>query len=140
VKYHINFTANGIEYRLEFKGRVSKIGGYSGSGKTLFAENLAHYYASINKTEKIAVFDYSNRYRDGSGGGSGRIIVIDNADLIIGKEEIKAINEDKGNQYVLLSRLTMRGLKCRLSDHYEMYLEGKTVRIRASIKEDEWYT
>jgi GTPase SAR1 family protein len=135
MDYRIKFKAGSIIYDLEFKGRVSKIGGDSGAGKTFFSTRLAHYYASKNMVGKVTVFNYTNRYTKNSAGGKGRIMIIDNADVMLGSEEIKSINADKENQYIIFSRQTLKGLMCRIKDHYELITNGETVKIKTEIEE-----
>jgi hypothetical protein len=137
MDYSIKFKAGDTSYNLEFNGRISKIGGDSGTGKTFFADCLAHYCIAKGMVGKVTLFNYTNIYTPSSAGGSGRILIIDNADVMLGSRDIKAINNDKENQYIIFSRNTLKGLNCRIRDHYEMVSDGTNVYLKTAIEEDE---
>jgi archaellum biogenesis ATPase FlaH len=134
MSYGIKFEARGIVYDLNITGRVSVIEGDSGTGKTMFAGDLAMYAVYRNKFGKVAVYNYMNKFSEESATGKGKIIVIDNADIQLGKEEIKAINKDVGNQYIIFARGILAGLVVNLSDNYTMKYEGNRVTIEKVMR------
>jgi hypothetical protein len=134
--YGIRFDIRGVKYDLNLTGRVSVIEGNSGTGKTMFAYDIAMYMAYKKQIGKVTVYNYSNRFNCGQTGGKGRIIIIDNADIQLGSKEIEAINKDEGNQYIIFARGILGGLEVELSDNYEFEFDGEYIKAKKVIKED----
>jgi hypothetical protein len=134
--YKIKFEYRGIKYDMNFTGRVSVVEGNSGTGKTKFSQDLAMWYMRHKMYGKVVVFNYTNKFTRESAVGKGKILVIDNADIQLGKEEIEAINRNVENQYIIFGRSEMAGLRVAISDNYYITSKGKEITVEKIIKED----
>jgi len=94
-------------FDLELRGRITIIDGDSGKGKT-FLCNLLQDKIILNTDEfkDIVVINYLTKDRlDSINRYKGKLIVIDNADVILDKEQVGFINSDRENQYIIMTRL-----------------------------------
>jgi type II secretory pathway predicted ATPase ExeA len=64
--YSISFNIRGIKYDINLTGRVSVIGGDSGVGKTMFANDLASESLCRGEFGRVIVFNFTHRFRVGS--------------------------------------------------------------------------
>lgn len=93
-----------VEIHLEFKDRITIVGGDSATGKT-YTFNALKDMSSISDVPYIFI-DYSSRnmFRAGIKDVKGCMIVIDNADILLTREDKENIINDTNNQYLIFSR------------------------------------
>ena len=93
---------------LKFNSRITVISGDSGTGKSFI------YRALVNSSRaesvdglQTACFNYTNVdfVSDNIRKCHGALIVIDNADIILSKEDRDYIIDDIDNQYIIFSRM-----------------------------------
>lgn len=99
----IQFNTGKYNFDFKLNGAITVICGDSSTGKTLFCNKLEYdaylkgskQYKCINFKDKDDVDEIISRCR-------GKVIVIDNADILIDSKLSKKIYRDRSNQYILM--------------------------------------
>lgn len=100
----ISFQMNPFKYDLRFTDRITLVRGDSATGKTYLYQMLEDV-RQIEQYHAIKLFNYqSEDFHEALQACRNRFIVIDNADIILEEEDIKFINFEKSNQYLLFLR------------------------------------
>lgn len=129
----VRLRAYGRNIDLEFKDRITLVSGNSGTGKTLIFELLNDIqmkdkdkYTCINK----ALLNRTNmRLSTFIKKATGKLIVIDNADIILTDNDKKIINSDNKHSYLLFAR-NQQGLNITENSLTELQDDGRTISLR----------
>lgn len=101
---NITFKADPFSYDLVFDDRITRVGGDSGTGKTVLYEILEDLRLT-NEYKAIKLFNYkSDEFLETMKRCRDNFIVIDNADILINDDIRKFINFEFSNQYMLFLR------------------------------------
>lgn len=87
-----------------FKNNITLLMGDSGTGKTLVFGILKELSVTDGRLVCINYFDVNKQMEQEIGSVSGKLIVIDNADVILNDEVRKKIAFDRKNQYLIMGR------------------------------------
>ena len=103
-------TVNGIIFDLDLRGRIVLIDGNSGTGKTFLLNTIKNNQlnpvslrdnleSDLSDVVTIDVFtkDRINNIKN----MSNKLIIIDNADIILNQDMANFISLDKNNQYLI---------------------------------------
>lgn len=99
----------GSHYKLELRGNKNIVKGDSGTGKTY----LAKLIESIKKKELQSEYNVDNIIilnlinKDQLKAFRNKLIIIDRADYILGKQEAVYMNSDINNRYLIFSRVPL---------------------------------
>lgn len=132
---NISFQVNPFEYDLSFTSRITMVRGDSATGKTYLYQMLEDV-KQLEKYNSIKLFNYqSDDFHISLRVCRNRFIVIDNADTILEEEDIKFINFEKSNQYLLFLRncdglnVSADSFTVLHEDGYHISLQKELVRI-----------
>lgn len=129
----VKLRAYGRNIDLEFKDRITLVSGNSGTGKTLIFELLNDIqmkdkdkYTCINKAllnqTKMRLSTFIKK-------ATGKLIVIDNADIILTDTDKKIINSDNKHAYLLFAR-NQQGLNITENSLTELHDDGRTISLK----------
>lgn len=132
LKHYYNNSYD-IALDLDFTSQLTLISGDSGVGKTLFF-GLMQTESSVDKRIvcidlKSSSYDIKNFIR----GFSDKLILIDNADIILGSKERRYISTDKKNQYIIFGRNSL-GLGINQDNCGRFMLVGNKVILKYPFK------
>lgn len=105
----IQFNTGKYNFNFELNGAITVICGDSATGKTLFYNKLMYealsknneQYKFINFKDKANIDLFLNNFKN-------KVIIIDNADILIDGVLSSKIRKDKSNQYILMGRRVSR--------------------------------
>lgn len=110
---NIDTSIIGLKFKLKFKNELTLVNGDSGVGKTLLFKALmqhtAIYKNPIVFINYCMVLGDTGRIKDYLKASKNKLIVIDNADVLLTKELRVNIAMDASNQYLIFGR-DVRGL------------------------------
>lgn len=95
TSFVINFT---------FTSNITILTGDSGTGKTATFSFIKECMAVNPKILCINYLDYQKNIRDIIGQAEGKLIIIDNADILLDNDTRKFISVDDKNQYLITGR------------------------------------
>lgn len=101
----IQFDTGKYNFNFKLNGAITVICGDSATGKTLFYNKLMYeafskdnkQYKFINFRDKEDIGELISKWR-------GKVIIIDNADILIDISLSNKIYRDRSNQYILMGR------------------------------------
>lgn len=96
---HTSFVVN-----FEFTNNITILMGDSGTGKTLVFEIIRECMAINSKILCLNYLDYQKNIKAIISQIKGKLIVIDNADILLNDDTRKYISLDDKNQYLILGR------------------------------------
>ncbi len=96
---HTSFILN-----FRFTNNITILMGDSGTGKTAAFSFIRECMAVNSKILCLNYLDYQNDIRDMIGRANGKLIVIDNADILLNDDTRKYISLDEKNQYLIIGR------------------------------------
>lgn len=96
---HTSFIVN-----LTFTNNITILTGDSGTGKTAVFSFIRECMAVNPKLLCLNYLDYQKNIRDLIEQAEGRLIVIDNADILLDDDVRKCISLDDRNQYLIIGR------------------------------------
>lgn len=96
---HTSFTVN-----FEFTNNVTILTGLSGSGKTAAFSFIRECMALNPNIICLNYLDYQKNIKEVLAQSKGKLIVIDNADILLDDETRKYISLDGNNQYLIIGR------------------------------------
>lgn len=101
-----NLKARHTTFSVEFyfTNNITLLMGDSGRGKTLVFSILQELAATDERIVCINYLDINKRIKDEIEKASGKLIVIDNADVILDDDIRKVIAFDRKNQYLVIGR------------------------------------
>lgn len=101
---NLTFKVEPFSYDLLFDDRITLVGGDSGTGKTVIYEMLEDLRLT-EQYKKIKLFNYrSDNLLETLKQCRNKLIVIDNADILVDDDIRRFINFECSNQYMLFSR------------------------------------
>ena len=139
----LKYNILGYSYNLKFAPRITLIGGNSGTGKTVLFKyfkaiedgsnnsNIIALNASRVKSLKKSGVDIANLITK----TKNKLVVIDNADLILTESVTKAIFFNQDNQYILFGR-TCNGLCLDENEIAELEINDKNEIVTNYIFRD----
>lgn len=134
---NIELKRNGIEFNIELKDNMVIINGESGVGKTILYKAL-QAEAKHYDNEKIICLNY-NMPKEGIelllNNSKGKIIVIDNTEMITSIAQRIKISMDKDNQYIIFSHTT-DGFKPSASSIAELIVENNIGKLYYPLLDD----
>lgn len=140
-------TKDGYIFDLELRGNIVVIEGESGSGKSFLVKTILSkqgvpgIFNINNETnlENVVCINYYNkglisnisRFR-------GKLVIIDNADILLSQTVADYIAQDMHNQYLIYSR---GGLEFYISPNYYASIErhGKRFELKYKFSVPGWY-
>ena len=117
-----------------FTNNITLLMGDSGMGKTLVFGILQELSATNNKIVCINYLDINKDIEDEIKRCFGKLIIIDNADVILNNDMRKMIALDKENQYLIIGR-NPKNLMTTKENLFELNQERKGNVILYSLKE-----
>ncbi len=104
----IAFDYGKFKFNMLVDNPITIIGGDSSSGKTLFCDSLSSY-SRIKWPNTFSFLNYRSeevsftlrKFRN-------KVVVIDNADVILSDEDIKYIIRERRNQYIIISEFSWK--------------------------------
>ena len=133
VQDHIQTTHTSYEVDFILETNVTFIVGDSGTGKTAVF-SLLKELAAENKTIKCYNYlDKKTGYRTAIKRANGKLIIIDNADILLDDEMRWYIATDGKNQYILIGR-NPTGLMLNQEDIMELSSDTCDGKTRFSLK------
>ncbi|MDO5351162.1 MAG: ABC transporter ATP-binding protein [Lachnospiraceae bacterium] len=96
---HTSFVVN-----FTFTNNITILMGDSGTGKTAAFSFIKECMAMNPKILCLDYFDYQKNIKEILCRASGKLIVIDNADILLDDDARKYISQDAANQYLLIGR------------------------------------
>lgn len=128
------FSSDGIQYDLRLNGRILTVGGDSASGKTLLLDRLRKL-KTLPEYSFIQDFDYTtHNFSKRLSECHKNLVVIDNADIIVGKQDIVFINHSTDNQFLLFSR-SLEGLDTTLLHRKVLVYKNRTFSLKGEFDE-----
>ena len=96
---HTSFVVNFI-----FTNNITILMGDSGTGKTAAFSFIREGMAINPQIICLDYFDYQKNIKEILNQANGKLIVIDNADILLNDDTRKYISQDDKNQYLLIGR------------------------------------
>ena len=127
----------GIAFKLAIKDNLTLIGGQSGSGKTLLFEAFQSD-SVLNENSNITCINYTTDKEiisETLKKSSGKLFVIDNADIILNRDQRFNISLDKKNQYIVFTH-SLYGFKPSASSIAELIVENNIDKLHYPLLED----
>ena len=108
----LQFNCNGVQFDLELRTNLTLIGSNSGTGKTMTFNAIKESSISLNEQHKIKYFSIKDvksnsleQIREDIINTKGKLIIIDDADIILDDITRRNIAFDVENQYIILGYL-----------------------------------
>ena len=108
----------------QFKNNITILMGDSGTGKTAVFSSIRECAATNPQLLCLNYLDYQKDIRNIIRMTKGKMIVIDNADILLDDEMRKYISLDGENQYLIIGR----NLFATKENLYEFHVEKKVIR------------
>lgn len=127
----------GIAFKLAIKDNLTLIGGQSGSGRTLLFEAFQSD-SVLNENSNITCINYTTDKEiisETLKNSSGKLFVIDNADIILNRDQRFNISLDKKNQYIVFTH-SFYGFKPSASSIAELKVENNIGKLYYPLLED----
>ena len=128
----------GNHYYLQLRGNKNIIKGSSGTGKTYLYKKLSKLKQKLNNIsnydiDNILLLNKDNL--DKLGKTKNKLIIIDNADLLLNNNAIDIINMDDDNRYLIFTRVPL-GIEISPNHQAEFVKEdNKTIlKYRFNVK------
>lgn len=139
----LSFKAFGRDIELHFKNRITLLGGDSGVGKTLIYQVLRDIsnlkeYKNIKCINGLLIIESERAVLSYLKGCKNYLIVIDNAEDILGNRERNYIAQDIENQYLILGR-NRTGLYIAETSDGVLEVTKNSMSIKYPFYEDTLY-
>ena len=121
-----------VDFR--FTNNISILMGDSGTGKTAVFSFIRECMAINPNILCINYLDYQNDIRDIISKASGKLIVIDNADILLNDDTRKYISLDNKNQYLIIGR-NPKNLFATKENLFELVSKKVGEQTKFTIKE-----
>lgn len=96
---HTSFVVN-----FTFKNNITILMGDSGTGKTAVFSFIKECMAMNPRILCLDYFDYQKNIKEILCKTNGKLIVVDNADILLDDDTRKYVSQDDENQYLLIGR------------------------------------
>lgn len=140
-KCSLKLTYRKLEFEIELRKRITIIRGDSATGKSLMVKAIEAMELEKGESEYVVL-----NYRDSKTGYTnfvkmlkdlkGKIIVIDNADIVLDTDMRDFISQDHYNRYIIVGRIT-RGIKTTPNSLAEIYYDEGDNKFKLSYKYDK---
>ncbi len=117
-----------IKFDLYFNSKLTIIGGDSGTGKTLFFKLMQARAQNSNDIVCININTPLFNLPEFIENNSNKLIVIDNADIILSNRDKFAVATDDKNQYIILGR-NVSGFHIMNEQYTEFKIVDNTVKL-----------
>lgn len=117
-----------------FKNNITILMGDSGTGKTAAFSFIRECMAVNPKLLCLNYLDYQKNIKDIVSHSEGKLIVIDNADILLDDDTRKYISLDDKNQYLIIGR-NPKNLFATKENLYELASEKIGEQTKFTIKE-----
>lgn len=127
----------GIDFKLDIKDNITLIGGPSGSGKTLLFEAFQSDKV-LSENSNITCINYTTAKEiisETLKNSSGKLFVIDNAEMILSISQRISISMDTKNQYIVFTHTT-DGFKPSEGSIAELMVENNIGKLHYPLLED----
>ena len=104
VMDHFSMVHTSFIVDFRFTNNITILTGDSGTGKTLAFSLIRECMAVNPKLLCINYLDYQSDIRDMISRADGKLVVIDNADILLDDDTRKYISLDDTNQYLIIGR------------------------------------
>lgn len=131
---HFSTVHSSFVVDFEFKTNITILMGDSGSGKTAAFSFIRECMAVNPKIMCFNYLDYQKDIKEYIGKMEGKLIVIDNADILLDDETRKYISLDDKNQYLIMGR-NPKNLFATRENLYELVSEKTGEQTRFTLKE-----
>lgn len=121
-----------IDFR--FTNNITILMGDSGTGKTAAFSFIRECMAVNSNILCINYLDYQNDIRDMISRADGKLIVIDNADILLNDDIRKYISLDDKNQYLIIGR-NPKNLFATKENLFELVSKRKGEQTELTIRE-----
>ena len=128
----VRFDAAPFSYSLSFEDRITLVRGDSATGKT-FLYQMLEDHRMTEEYRAIRLFNYKTEdFHENLRKCRGRLVVIDNADLLLDDGDRRFINFEAGNQYLLFAR-NCDGLNLSAGSFMLLHEEGYRVSLEREL-------
>ena len=127
-------------YYLELRGNKNIIKGNSGTGKTFLCDRIDRIKKQKDNmsqydVENIVVLNTDNidklpNYRN-------KLIIIDEAELLLSDKDVEIINTDNSNRYLIISRCLM-GIDLTPNHQADLVLEDGVTKLKYRFNVKGW--
>lgn len=104
VMEHFNTVHTSFVVNFTFTNNITILTGDSGTGKTAAFSFIKECMAINPKIFCLDYFDYQKNLKEIIGQINGKLIIIDNADILLDDDTRKYISLDDKNQYLIIGR------------------------------------
>ncbi len=118
----------------KFTSNITILTGDSGTGRTLVFSFIRECMAVNPKLLCFNYLDYQNDMKDMISKANGKLIVIDNADILLNDDTRKYISLDDRNQYLIIGR-NPKNLFATKENLFELVSQKVGEQTKFTIKE-----
>ena len=134
VMEHFSTVHSSFIVDFKFKNNITILMGDSGTGKTAAFSFIRECMAINSKILCLNYLDYQRNIKDIVSQAEDKLIVIDNADILLDDDTRKYISLDDKNQYLIIGR-NPKNLFTTKENLYELESEKIGEQTRFTIKE-----
>lgn len=134
VMEHFHAVHSSFLVDFTFKNNITILMGDSGIGKTAAFSFIKECMAVNSKLLCLNYLDYQKDIKDIISQTDGKLIVIDNADILLDDDTRKYISLDDKNQYLIIGR-NPKNLLATKANLFELVSEKMGEQTKFTIKE-----
>ena len=134
VMEHFSTVHSSFVLDFKFKNNITILMGDSGTGKTAAFSFIRECMAINSKILCLNYLDYQRNIKDIVSQAEDKLIVIDNADILLDDDTRKYISLDDKNQYLIIGR-NPKNLFTTKENLYELESEKIGEQTKFTIKE-----
>lgn len=134
VMEHFNTVHTSFVVNFTFTNNITILTGDSGTGKTAAFSFIKECMAINPKIFCLDYFDYQKNVKEIIGQVNGKLIIIDNADILLDDDTRKYISLDDKNQYLIIGR-NPRNLFTTKENFFELVSKKVGEQTEFSIQE-----
>lgn len=134
VMDHFSTVHTSFVVDFTFKTNITILMGNSGTGKTAAFSFIQECMALNPQILCLNYLDYQKNIKDIVSQAEGKLIVIDNADILLDDDTRKYISLDDRNQYLIIGR-NPKNLFATKENFYELKSEKIDEQTKFTIKE-----
>lgn len=134
VMEHFSTVHSSFIVNFTFKNNITILMGDSGTGKTATFSFIKECMAVNPKIACLNYVDYQKDIKDVISKTEGKLIVIDNADILLDDDTRKYISLDDKNQYLIIGR-NPKNLFATKENLFELVSEKIGEQTKFTIKE-----
>lgn len=134
VMEHFSTVHSSFVLDFAFKNNITILMGDSGTGKTAAFSFIRECMAINPKLLCLNYLDYQKNIKDIISRAEGKLIVIDNADILLDDDTRKYISLDDKNQYLIIGR-SPKNFFATKENLYELESEKAGEQTKFTIKE-----